>query len=1042
MIVLHAGLEAGGLLLWGERPADEAERPAKRPGRKPRLPRPEPHPLAAAARDLDAALMAVQGAQRGPGQARVTGRRGRTAEAFVAWLPTSAGTPVASSPLIAPLPEKSAPVTVAPWAVTALRLSLAESLDLLCTSVGNETLAPGVVVGRDLAYAATALRFAGALVARQQYLPAVEFVDGVHRGVWRPVIAGLDAERLNKLAHAMPDACRALQRKADAPPQTAALPLLIACVAAFVDCLVRSAAPSAPRAARREAASSFDSPHEAWLHALRSRDGVIAGSSSALRRFADQVRGWQRPVVVRAAAPFRLTFRLEEPPPAAAKDATWFVRYLLQAAHDPSLLIPAEEAFRDGRAAPTPLRRAGFDAREHLLAGLGQASGIDARVEASLRASAPSGYALDAAGAFDFLSQRSMALEQAGFGVLLPAWWTRKGTTARLTLTAAVKSPKLQAGSGLGLDALVHFEWQVAVGGVPLTLAELRALARLKLPLVRVRGQWVQVSAEEIAAALEFWRKKGQDAASLRDVVRMSVGAAKTPGGLAFEGVRATGWVGDLLARLQGHAAFTELPAPAGFQGTLRPYQLRGFSWLAFLKECGLGACLADDMGLGKTVQTLALVQREWGSNGKRPTLLICPTSVVGNWEKEAARFTPDLPVLVHHGLGRAKGGDLGRDAARHALVISSYALLHRDFEALKDVGWSGVILDEAQNIKNPETKQARAARTLPAGYRIVLTGTPVENHVGDLWSLMEFLNPGFLGTQAEFKRTFFVPIQAGHDPEAAARLRRVTGPFVLRRLKTDKAIIADLPEKMEMKVYCTLTREQASLYAAVVTEAAEDIETSEGIERKGIVLATLSKLKQVCNHPAQFLKDNSALPGRSGKLARLTEMLEEILEVGDRALVFTQFSEMGGLLQHHLQETFGREALFLHGGVPKGQRDRMIERFQEAGGPLVFVLSLKAGGTGLNLTRANHVFHFDRWWNPAVENQATDRAFRIGQLRRVQVHKFLCAGTLEEKIDAMMEGKKDVAERVVGTGEGWLTELTTAELVDLMSLRPEAVAE
>ena len=1032
MIVLHAGLGAGGLVLWGERPVGEAVPPGKRPGRKPRVPRPAPHPFGATAADLEAALGTLPGPTSRQPRAR--------AEALVAWLPTSAGAPLASSPLIAPPLEEVPHATLAPWTVTALRLPLPESVELLCASVGKDTLAPGVLVARDVAFAAAALRFAGALVARQQYVPAVEETDGVFRAAWRPVAYGPDADRLTKLARAMPDACRALPAEADAPPHEPALPLLTEFVSAVVDHLVRSTIAPGPRAG--EAPVSFDSPHDAWIHALRSPDGVIPGSSTGLKRLADQVRGWQQPLVVRAAAPFRLTFRLEEPKEEAENDGTWFVRYLLQAVRDPSLLVPAEEALRERRAGPEPLRLAGFDAREHLLASLGHASGIDGRIEESLADPAPSGYALDAAGAFDFLSRRSMALEQAGFGVLLPSWWTRKGTSARLTLTAAVTSPKMKGASGLSLDDLVHFEWQVAVGGVPLTLAELRALARLKLPLVRVRGQWVQVSAEEIAAALEFWKKKGQDAASLRDVVRMSVGALKAPGGLAFEGVRATGRVGDLLARLHGHAAFTERPAPEGFRGALRPYQLRGFSWLAFLKECGLGACLADDMGLGKTVQALALVQREWESNGRRPTLLVCPTSVVGNWEKEAARFTPELPVLVHHGLGRARGGALAKEAARHALVLSSYALLHRDMEALQGVRWSGVVLDEAQNIKNPETKQARAARTLPADYRIALTGTPVENHVGDLWSLMEFLNPGFLGSQAEFKRTFFVPIQAGHDAEAAARLRRLTSPFVLRRLKTDKAVIADLPEKMEMKVYCTLTREQASLYAAVVAEAAETLEGSAGIRRKGVVLATLSKLKQVCNHPAQFLKDNSPLPGRSGKVARLTEMLEEVLEVGDQALVFTQFAEMGALLQRHLQETFGREALFLHGGVARGQRDRMVERFQAAAGPPLLVLSLKAGGTGLNLTRASHVFHFDRWWNPAVENQATDRAFRIGQLRRVQVHKLLCAGTLEEKIDTMIEGKKEVAERVVGAGEAWLTELTTAQLMDLVSLRPEAVGE
>jgi SNF2 family DNA or RNA helicase len=925
--------------------------------------------------------------------------------------------------------------------VAALRLGLPETVELLCASVGKETLAPGVVVGRDLAFAATALRFAGALVARQQYVPAVEERDGVFRAAWRPVLSAADADRLAKLARAMPDACRALHGTSDSPPQAAASALLTEFVSAVLDHLVRSSSSPETRAVRRGAPSSFDSAHDAWVEALRSADGVVA-RPAGLEALADQVRAWQLPLVARSAAPFRLAFRLEEPPAEAEADGTWFVRYLLQAVHDPSLLIPAEQAFRAPRAAPAPLRRPGFDAREHLLASLGEAAGIDGRIEASLTAAAPSGYALDAAGAFDFLSRRSLALEQAGFGVLVPAWWTKKGTTARLALTAVAASPKMKGEGGLSLDDLVRFEWQVAVGGAALTLSELRVLAELKRPLVRVRGQWVQVTAEEIASALEFWKKKGRDAASLRDLVRLSVGALPPPGGLAFEGVRATGAVGDLLARLHGRAAFTERAAPEGFRGTLRPYQLRGYSWLAFLKECGLGACLADDMGLGKTVQTLALVESEWNASARRPALLVCPTSVVGNWEKEAARFTPDLPVLVHHGLRRARGGALEKEAAGHALVLSSYSLLHRDIEALQGVRWSGVILDEAQNIKNPETKQARAARALAADYRIALTGTPVENHVGDLWSLMEFLNPGFLGSETEFKKTFFVPIQAGHDPDAAARLRRLTSPFVLRRLKTDKAVIADLPEKMEMKVYCTLTREQASLYAAVVAEAAQEIERSEGIKRKGVVLATLSKLKQVCNHPAQFLKDSSPLAGRSGKLARLTEMLEEVLEVDDRALVFTQFAEMGGLLQRHLQETFGREALFLHGGVPKRQRDRMIERFQSASGPGVLVLSLKAGGTGLNLTRASHVFHFDRWWNPAVENQATDRAFRIGQSRRVLVHKLLCAGTLEEKIDAMIEAKKDVAERVVGTGEGWLTELTTDQLMDVLKLRPDAVGD
>jgi SNF2 family DNA or RNA helicase len=448
-------------------------------------------------------------------------------------------------------------------------------------------------------------------------------------------------------------------------------------------------------------------------------------------------------------------------------------------------------------------------------------------------------------------------------------------------------------------------------------------------------------------------------------------------------------------------------------------------------------------MGLGKTIQTLSLIQRDWRAAQDRPVLLLCPTSVIGNWQKEAARFTPELPLMVHHGLGRMRGDLFVRRAKQQAIVVSSYALLHRDFEHLKEVFWAGIVLDEAQNIKNPETKQATATRALSADYRIALTGTPVENNVGDLWSIMEFLNPGLLGTRAEFKRKFYLPIQSGRDPTASAGLKKITGPFILRRLKTDRSILTDLPQKLEMKVFCTLTKEQASLYAAVVNESMTKIKSAEGIQRKGVVLATLALLKQVCNHPAQLLKDNSPLPGRSGKLARLTEMIEEAISVGDRVLIFTQFAAMGEMMRLHLQETFGREALFLHGGVPKKQRDRMVERFQdEPNGPSLFILSLKAGGTGLNLTRASHVFHFDRWWNPAVENQATDRAFRIGQKKNVQVHKFVCAGTLEERIDEMIEQKKEIATGVLGAGEGWLTELSTAQLRSLFELQKTAVVE
>jgi SNF2 family DNA or RNA helicase len=412
----------------------------------------------------------------------------------------------------------------------------------------------------------------------------------------------------------------------------------------------------------------------------------------------------------------------------------------------------------------------------------------------------------------------------------------------------------------------------------------------------------------------------------------------------------------------------------------------------------------------------------------------------VSNWRHEVARFAPSLKVLVHHGAERRRPA-FAEQAAQHDLVISSYPLLHRDEEQLTELEWGVVILDEAQNIKNPDTRQARAARKLRADHHVALTGTPVENRLAELWSIFQFLNPGYLGSQADFQAHFARPIERAQDEAAARRLKALVGPFILRRVKTDPAVISDLPAKNEIKVFCTLTKEQATLYAAVVRDSLQRIEESEGIARRGVVLATLLKLKQVCNHPAQFLRDGSALADRSGKLARLVEMLEEVRAVKERVLVFTQFAEMGQLLKAYLHETFGDDVLFLHGGTPAKARELMIRRFQEdPHGPFVFVLSIKAGGTGLNLTRANNVFHFDRWWNPAVENQATDRAFRIGQARNVQVYKYLCAGTVEERIDELIERKQALAERIVGTSEAWITELSTEQLRELLVLREEAV--
>ena len=468
-------------------------------------------------------------------------------------------------------------------------------------------------------------------------------------------------------------------------------------------------------------------------------------------------------------------------------------------------------------------------------------------------------------------------------------------------------------------------------------------------------------------------------------------------------------------------------------------------------------------MGLGKTAQLLALLVDERdrtapapqdpGPSGSSrttrrarpnlgPTLVVCPMSLVGNWQREAARFAPKLAVYIHHGPGRLAAKAFTRRANKVDLVLSTYGLVTRDEICSPASAGAASFSTRRNRSRTARRGTTQSVRSIPTERRVAMTGTPVENRLSELWSIMEFLNPGILGSERSFRERFADPIERRGDDDVAARLRRITGPFILRRLKTDRAIISDLPEKLEMKEFCVLTREQATLYQAVVDDMLSRIDEAEGMERRGLVLATMMKLKQVCNHPAHFLADGSSLPGRSGKLTRLVELLGEAMSEGDRSLVFTQFTEMGTLLQRHLRHRLQCEVLWLHGGITKKARDSMVERFQGSDGPPVFLLSLKAGGTGLNLTAATQVVHFDRWWNPAVEDQATDRAYRIGQQHNVQVRKLVCGGTVEERIDAMIESKRALAERIVGTGEGWLTELSTDQLREVIALSSDAVGE
>ncbi|MBL9079306.1 MAG: DEAD/DEAH box helicase [Planctomycetes bacterium] len=633
-------------------------------------------------------------------------------------------------------------------------------------------------------------------------------------------------------------------------------------------------------------------------------------------------------------------------------------------------------------------------------------------------------------------------LESEGFELTLPGVESMQRLSARVTISEA-------KGQANDPRPWFEFRWSLAVGDVELSNAEFEQLVDARTPLVFIDRRPVLLSPKDRDALRDFKKRmaEGGERVSFFEALRLRLGGASHLHGLAMETIATTPRLEQLLQSLERARMVEERELPPGFIGELRPYQQRGLAWMHFLVDQGFGACLADDMGLGKTIQAIA-VMLDWRLRRKsdRAILIVCPVSVLGNWRRELLRFAPQLRVVMHHGKGRAETAEsFLRVVQEHDILLTSYNLLQRDEELMADITFDGVVLDEAQNIKNPTTRQSKVARQLKGHFRLALTGTPLENRPLDLWSIMDFLNEGLLGSRTQFTQTLEHPIVKQRQRGSMSALARLVRPFVLRRLKTDPEIVADLPEKSEQIVAAVLSREQAILYESVVRKGLQEVEkAAEGIQRRGAILTTLLRLKQVCNHPAHYLMDGSALPSRSGKLDLLSEMVEEALEEGDRCLVFTQFKEMGSLLKTHMENLFGAGVLFLHGGVPQKERDQMVADFQESrpDGPKIFVLSLKAGGTGLNLTAANRVFHFDRWWNPAVEDQATDRAFRIGQQRNVFVHKFVCTGTLEERIQQMLDRKREVADNLLAAGENWITELTNEELKRLLTLdRKEALA-
>ncbi len=885
-------------------------------------------------------------------------------------------------------------------------------------------------LGGDFHFWLQVRRWALDLVVRRKFLPQFSSLeDGENLAIWVPLLDSVtDQQRFAQFLQQMPQVCS----RSDKPDT-----VLLSFLTQMVDAQVRPHA----KPQHNFPKTSVILP---WVNRLFQPNPQFQLDHRVQQQLRHAYENWTFTIRDYLVYPpdfdyiqplFRTCFHLIPPDD---NQAQWHLSYGLQALGNESIVISAAEiwGYEDPKLS---------QAQETLLKGLGFASRLYAPVAESLQESQPESCRLDAIQAYEFIRAIAWQLQDKGLGVILPPGLETGSNEVRLGIKI---SAQVKDEGRLNLQSLLDYRLEVAVGETTLSEKEFAQLLERRSPLVEVDGQWLALQPTDVKAAQDIYRFKTQDRAlKVEDALRLSTEQGQVFAKLPVVGFIASGILKELIDHLTQNESLKLVDPPKKLEGTLRPYQLKGVSWLCFLQKWGLGSCLADDMGLGKTIQAIAfLLKLQEEKKLKQPVLLVCPTSVVGNWEREIHRFAPTLKALIHHGHNRTKGASFKQQAQKYHLILTSYSLVFRDQKQLMTVPWQGIILDEAQNIKNPQAKQSQAVRQLDAGFRMALTGTPVENRLKELWSILDFLNPGFLGTQQFFQRRFAIPIEKYGDRVTLATLRNLSQPFILRRLKTDKSIIQDLPEKQEMEVFCGLSSVQANLYQQLVDRSLQDIENSDGIQRRGLILTLLLRLKQVCNHPELLQKKpelSQDFSRQSGKLMRLEEMLEELIAEGDHALIFTQFSEWGKLLQPYLQQRLGQEVLFLSGATKRQARQEMCDRFQnDPNAPPIFILSLKAGGTGLNLTRANHVFHVDRWWNPAVENQATDRAFRIGQKRNVQVHKFVSTGTLEERISEMIANKKQLAEQTVDTGENWLTELDTNQLRDLLLLDREALID